>query len=155
MSAIAGVLVWLLITAHSARHEAWDSPLYYLVGMPLLAVIAAGFAYVNPDRPWRYALAPYAGQAFAGLLLNPTGVFPLGMFLFPIFCVPGLLLAYLVMALKAGLLIKIPGRRRKRRISERDTSQMKLDDLMRELEKEAEQWSDPKVDRRKLRDRRE
>lgn len=156
MSAIAGILVWLLITAYAARHDAWGAPVYYTVGMPLLALMAAALAYSSPERPWRYAVAPYVGQALIGFLLNPTGgVFPLGIILFPILCVPGLVFAYLAAALKAGLLIKSPRRLRRRRIAERDTSKMKVDDLLRELEEEAEQWSNPKVDRRKVHDRRD
>jgi hypothetical protein len=138
MAGIAGALSWLLITAYGARHVAWDSPLYYLAAMPALALMSSALAYLNPERPWRYALAPYAGQAAAGLAVSPIGdVLPLGIFLFPLLSLPGMVLAYLAAALKAGLQIRIPKPGKRIRITDKSIRKQKLDELMQELERES------------------
>jgi hypothetical protein len=48
-----GVVVWVVVSEVSGRREAWDSPLYFSVGIPVLYVLTACLAYVEPDRSWR------------------------------------------------------------------------------------------------------
>ena len=104
--AIAGALSWLMISAYASRGEAWDSPLYYAAGMPVLGLLSALFAYARPVKPWRFAIAPYAGQALVALVMSPGTLLPIGIFALAFLSVPGLVLSYLAAAFKASQQIK-------------------------------------------------
>jgi hypothetical protein len=103
---IAGVLAWLTISAYASRGEAWDSPMYYAAGMPALALMSATFAYLQPFKPWRLALAPYAGQALAALVLSPGSLLPVGIFALALLSLPGMLVTYFAAAVRASQQIK-------------------------------------------------
>lgn len=78
-----GALTWLAVSAFGGRREAWDSPLYFMMAMPLVAMIVAAVSYHVPSRPWRWAMLPFAGQALVAFLQNPTAnLMPLGLIVF-------------------------------------------------------------------------
>ena len=92
----AGVLVWMLVIAVSGRREAWDSDLYFTLGIPALCLVAGMFGFYGPDRPWRWGLIPMAGQALCMLGMQGIGnLFPLGLIAFGIFAIPLILMARL------------------------------------------------------------
>ena len=86
-----GAVVWACIALASGRREAWDSELYFVVAMPAIALTAAIVSFFVPQRFWRWAMLPFAGQALIAFLQNPTGnLLPLGLVMFAIlggFCV--------------------------------------------------------------------
>ncbi len=87
-----GVLVWVGVSEVSGRREAWDSPFYFSVGIPVMCVAAACLAYVEPDRSWRWAVLPFAAQAAWLVLSQGLGnMFPLGFVVFAILAIPALL----------------------------------------------------------------
>jgi len=49
-----GIGVWVLICAVSGEREAWDSPWYLFVGMPVVCAVGAGLGYAEPVKPWRW-----------------------------------------------------------------------------------------------------
>jgi hypothetical protein len=69
MAATAGLVVWLAIGFISGRREAWDSSLYFVVGIPVMCAIAFALAYRFPRRGWLLAFAIAFGQSI-GLLFS-------------------------------------------------------------------------------------
>jgi hypothetical protein len=83
IAAAAGAAGWLSITLLTHRREAWDSELYFTAFLPLIAVLIGALAFVAPDRSWRWAFAPFGGQAVVAFVQNPTAnLMPLGLIVF-------------------------------------------------------------------------
>jgi hypothetical protein len=68
LSALAGFGVCFAVTLLTGRKEAWDSALYFTVGIPLMCVIVYAISHAFPVRPWRWALSMAMGQAIAMML---------------------------------------------------------------------------------------
>ena len=79
------------------RREAWDTDLYWLVGLPLCYVVAGVLGWLGPERIWRWPLVMMATQALAMLLFAGSGLslLPLGLILFAILALPGILTAWI------------------------------------------------------------
>lgn len=83
--AIWGLAIWLAMTVASGRSEAWDSPLYFAAGFPLLLIGAGVFGWIYKEKGWRCGLCMAAGHA-AGLLVTGLvagqgfGLFPMTVF---------------------------------------------------------------------------
>src|SRR5712671_3269937 len=96
IAAVSGAAVWIVLSKISHRREAWDSELYFLIGLPVVCIIAAVLAYIEPNRPWRWAVMPFAAQAVWMVGSQGLGnMFPLGLIAFGIFSIPALLTASL------------------------------------------------------------
>jgi hypothetical protein len=96
----ARAALWLLVAALGGRAEAWDSPLYFTVAVPLAVAVAALFGALAPQRAWRWGGWLMAGQATALLFsAGPGSLLPLGLALFAVLALPcmasGLLGAWL------------------------------------------------------------
>ncbi len=86
VAVVAGAATWLYVAHVSHRVEAWDSEVYFSVALPVIGVLAAVLAFVVPARPWRWAFLPFAGQAAAAFVQNPTAnLLPLGLIAFGFF----------------------------------------------------------------------
>ncbi|MGH6948999.1 MAG: hypothetical protein ACREDZ_16845 [Kiloniellales bacterium] len=86
---VAGAVIWLFIAALSGRAEAWDSPLYAPIGLPLLVLAAGVLGYLFRGRPFTVAFSISYGQALALLICVQVGsLLPLGLVLFAIFALP-------------------------------------------------------------------
>jgi hypothetical protein len=68
-----GIVVWAAITSVSERREAWDSSLYFSVGMPLLCAGSMVLAILEPAHSWRWGVIPFAGQFLAMLAAEGVG----------------------------------------------------------------------------------
>lgn len=93
----AGVIVWLGIPNLSGEHPAWESDLYFLVGIPPLVVLAGVLGYLEPKRVWRWGLIPFGAQAVVAVVLDfaPAGeVLPLVLLVFLGLSIPSLIAAY-------------------------------------------------------------
>ena len=93
----AGALLWGLLAALTHRREAWDSGLYWTVGLPASYAVAALLAWMEPRRSWRWAIIPFAGQAtwmFAAAGIGNLA--PLGLVFFAVLSIPGVFAAALV-----------------------------------------------------------
>jgi hypothetical protein len=90
-----GALLWLGTMAVSGRNEAWDSPLYWQLTYPLCVALAGFLAYVEPVRPWRWALAVMLVQPVVMALTSGSSfnLLPLGLVLFGILALPPVLAA--------------------------------------------------------------
>jgi hypothetical protein len=93
-----GALSWLMVAYVTGRREAWDSELYFTVVLPSLGLLAGLLAFVAPERPWRWAFWPFAGQAAVAFIQNPTAnlmLMPVGLIAFAFFGALCLIPAYL------------------------------------------------------------
>ena len=92
----AGALIWVLISTASGKREAWDSSLYFSVGMPAVCLLAGTLGFLEPKRTWRWGLAPLGGQFFAMLLMaGPGNLLPLGIIVFGVLAIPPMIVARL------------------------------------------------------------
>ncbi|MBX3329681.1 MAG: hypothetical protein KF722_04710 [Nitrospira sp.] len=89
-----GIVVWIGISMVSGRREAFDSGLYYSIGMPVVCVASATFGFLEPKKSWRWGILPLLGQ-FSWMLLTqgPGNLLPLGMIFFGILSVPSIITA--------------------------------------------------------------
>lgn len=58
VAAAGGALVWVLIVVATGKREAWDSGVYFSVGLPAICLLAAVLGFVEPKRTWRWGVAP-------------------------------------------------------------------------------------------------
>jgi len=89
-----GIVVWIGISMVSGRKEAFDSELYYRIGMPVVCLASAAFGFLEPNKSWRWGILPLLGQ-FSWMLLTqgPGNLLPLGMIFFGILSVPSIIAA--------------------------------------------------------------
>ena len=60
--------------------------MYFTIVLPVIAVTAAIVSFLVPEKPWRWAMIPFAAQALVAILQNPTAnLMPLGLIMFAIF----------------------------------------------------------------------
>lgn len=91
-----GIGVWVLVSAISGEKEAWDSPWYTFLGMPIVCAAAAGLSYADPTRPWRWGLLPIMAQAVWMFATQGFGnLWPLGIGFFLVLAIPPIATAYL------------------------------------------------------------
>lgn len=96
IAALSGIAVWVLVSTASGQREAWDSEWYFLVGIPVVCVVAAGLGYVQPNRPWRWGVAPILAQAVWMFTTQGFGnLWPIGMVAFVVFAIPSVVTAWL------------------------------------------------------------
>ena len=84
-TAAVGAVTWLVVIQIGDRREAWDSPLYFTIGLPVIALVAGVVSYFAPVRVWRWALFPFFAQALVMCALaSDFGLLPLGLIAFSI-----------------------------------------------------------------------
>jgi hypothetical protein len=76
------------------RNEAWDSNLYFSVGIPAVCLVSMAFAFFEPNRSWRWGALPLVGQ-FVWMLISPGpgNLLPLGVIVFGVLSVPPIVAA--------------------------------------------------------------
>jgi len=90
---------WELTRQIVHRREAWDDPLYWQLGYPVLLLAAFLMGMVWRDRPWRWVVGLIAGQVIWSLALALTrdgvpNLLPAGLIMFALLTLPCLLAAY-------------------------------------------------------------
>lgn len=102
LALVAGAAGWLVAAQLSGRREPWDSAAYWALAYPASIAVCALFAVWQPERPWRWAFAVFAGQ-FVGMVLHNGelgGLWPLGLVLFAILALPGVVAAWFIARLR-------------------------------------------------------
>ena len=85
----SGAAIWILIALATGQREAWDSGLYFTLGIPAVCLVALIFAYHAPARPWRWGVLPMVGQLAWMVLSQGVGnMLPLGVIIFAILSIP-------------------------------------------------------------------
>lgn len=88
-AALSGLVVSLAITITTGKTEAWDSGVYFAVGIPLMCVLIFAISYLFPIRAWRWTLSMAVGQSVAvafgagSLSLWPLSIIALGLLSLP------------------------------------------------------------------------
>jgi hypothetical protein len=81
-----GAATWIFLSTISHRREAFDDPAFFTIVLPAIALTAAAVSFVVPEKPWRWAMLPFAAQALVAIVQNPTAnLMPLGLIAFAIF----------------------------------------------------------------------
>jgi hypothetical protein len=68
--AVTGFFVWAGLSFLGGNGEAWDNEAYLYVGVPVMALAVAAAGFLNPERPWRWALWLVGGHQLGMLLLG-------------------------------------------------------------------------------------
>jgi hypothetical protein len=95
IAALTGVVLWFLTSLLTAKREPWDAPSYWAIAYPLALAGCALLGYRFPERPWRWALVLFESQFLAMCVRNGEfgNLWPLGMLLFAVIAVPGIVAA--------------------------------------------------------------
>jgi hypothetical protein len=99
---LVGVAGW----AWAGGREAWDSPWYGTVVLPLTYLALFGFGFLGSRGAWRWPALAFGAQLATLLLLRalrgegPGSLAPLGAVLFGVLATIGLAPAYLGVALR-------------------------------------------------------
>ena len=89
-----GVLTCGVISMISGRKEAWESPSYFSVGMPVVCAASAILGFIESQKAWRWGIAPLVGQFFWMLFTQgPGNLLPLGLIAFGVLSVPSIITA--------------------------------------------------------------
>lgn len=88
ITSLIGLGVWVGISIISGKEEAWDSPLFFVLGLPIM-ILASGIAgYIDPGGFWLWGIAVVILQPVALLINSEIGPFILvGFFTFGVFAV--------------------------------------------------------------------
>jgi hypothetical protein len=65
VSALSGLGVCLAISIITGRKEAWDSGVYFSVGIPIMCALIFAISYFFPIHTWRWTLSMAVGQSLA------------------------------------------------------------------------------------------
>lgn len=97
LAALAGAALWFAASLLTGKREAWDAGSYWVVFYPLGILTCAYLGYAYPERPWRWALVLFVSQFLAMCVRNGElgNLWPLGLALFAIIALPGVLAAKL------------------------------------------------------------
>ena len=97
-----GFTLWLGTSALAGRREAWDASAYWTIAYPAALCACALLGYLYPLRAWRWAIVLFEAQFLAMCIHNGEigNLWPLGLVLFAVLALPGVLVAML--ASRAG-----------------------------------------------------
>lgn len=94
LAVVGGAAIWIAITTASGRREAWDSGLYFTLGIPALCLLGLMLGYLAPRNSWRWGVLPLVGQFLTMLATQGVGnLLPLGVVVFAFLAVPGVVAA--------------------------------------------------------------
>lgn len=89
MALLTGVALEVLVSAASGRREAWDSSLYWTVGVPAALVMAVLIGFLSRDNDWLWTLLVVPGQFVAmAFKTQEFGLLPLGLILGTVLSAP-------------------------------------------------------------------
>jgi hypothetical protein len=85
-----GVALELGVHMAGGRREAWDSPIYWTVGLPLAAVVSAVIGYSASGRDWLSTALIVPSQVFTMMVRSGElgGLWPLAVALSAILSAP-------------------------------------------------------------------
>jgi hypothetical protein len=105
LAVVIGMSLWFVASLTSGKREPWDDTAYWTGAYPIAIVISGAMGYIFPERPWRWALELCLSQFVAMAIRNGEigNLWPLGLILFAILSVPGLLLGQFTAWLRGKL----------------------------------------------------
>ena len=103
VAAASGAALWAGANLVEGSREPWDVESYWVVQLPLAALLCAVLGFAFPERPWRWPLAVMLAQLPVMMLFTGEVAAPLmvvGLALLLIFALPGMLAAWLGAAVR-------------------------------------------------------
>jgi hypothetical protein len=102
LAAVIGAALWWATAFISGRREPWDGAMYWALAYPLSILACAFLGHAYPERSWRWPLLLFEAQFVAGCVRNGEvgNLWPLGIVMFAILALPGVLAAALAARLK-------------------------------------------------------
>jgi hypothetical protein len=96
LSLLTGIVLELGIHAVSGRREAWDSPQYWSLGLPLAAAVALLVGLFSRGTAWRWAALIVPSQVTTMMVRSGeiSGLWPLAMVLAAVLGMPFVLAAF-------------------------------------------------------------
>jgi hypothetical protein len=94
-AALCGLAVWQVISSSGGMQEAWDSPEYFLTGIPVMMLTAVVCGFVSAQKPWRWGLAVVCLQPVALYSQGQAGpLLVVGLAMFGVIAILCILAAY-------------------------------------------------------------
>jgi hypothetical protein len=95
IAVVLGAALWFFASIITGKREPWDASDYWAVAYPVAISTCAFLGYWYPERPWRWAIVLFESQFLAMCIRNgePGSLWPLGMALFAVIAVPGIVAA--------------------------------------------------------------
>jgi hypothetical protein len=102
LSLLTGVALEIGVHALSGRREAWDSPLFWALGLPLAALVSGTLGYLANRRAWIWTLLIVPGQVTAMVVRSGElgGLWPLMVALSAILSAPFVFVAFVASMLR-------------------------------------------------------
>ena len=97
-----GAVLWFAAAVFTGKREPWDASAYWTLAYPAAILASAGLGYFHPERPWRWAFVLFEAQFLAMCVRNGElgNLWPLGMALFAVIALPGVVAAKLASRLR-------------------------------------------------------
>jgi hypothetical protein len=94
-AAAIGAALWYAASLLTGKREPWDAATYWIIAYPLAIITCAVLGYSYPEHPRRWALILFEAQFLAMCVRNGElgNLWPMGMALFGIIALPGVLAA--------------------------------------------------------------
>lgn len=73
----SGLLIWVGIAMESGVREAWDSPTFFIIGQPLMLLVAGIAGALRPDKVKLWGVAIVLPQPAAMIFKAPISDAPL------------------------------------------------------------------------------
>jgi hypothetical protein len=104
LAVVAGMALWFSVSLMSGRREAWDSSFFWAIGYPAAIAASGVLGYFFPRRAWRWSLTLFLAQFVAMVIRDGElgSLWPLGMMLFAVLAVPGMVTATIASSIRAS-----------------------------------------------------
>ena len=113
IAAVVGFALWFATSMLTGRREPWDASAYWAIAYPLAIATCGLLGYLYSERPWRWAMVLFLAQFVAMCVRNGElgNLWPLGMGLFVVLALPGVVAAKVAARFNTCLLYTSPSPR--------------------------------------------
>ncbi|MDP2128849.1 MAG: hypothetical protein Q8K97_15895 [Pseudohongiella sp.] len=84
----AGFIIAAGVAQASGIPVAWATPMYFIVGWPVMCLVIYLMARAYPERAWRWTLSMMLGQVFSSLFFGGGAFLPVAMVYVTLLSVP-------------------------------------------------------------------
>jgi hypothetical protein len=84
----AGFIVAAGVALATDVPAAWATPMYFIVGWPVMCIVIYLMARTYPERAWRWTLSMMLGQVFSSLFFGGGAFLPVAMVYVTLLSVP-------------------------------------------------------------------
>ena len=104
VAAASGAALWACANLAEASQEPWDAESYWIVWLPLAALLCFVLGFCFPEKPWRWPLAVMLSQLPVMIVFTGKvgSLVVIGIALLLILSLPGMAAAWLGAAVRRG-----------------------------------------------------